>query len=126
MKKLFNKIINTFKTFFKWVWKECRDWRTFALLVIVCIVMGLPVWGGYLLALLFHWKWAFVVATAVFAFWWIPGMPFFALAVSVTLGIKKVWETAKVRKLKKTECEKDRRSNVGTNTDADAANKSDD
>ncbi len=101
MKKIFKKIVDTFKNFFRWVWKECRDWRTFALLVIVCLVMGLPVWGGYLLAFLFGWEWAFVVASAVFAFWWIPGMPFFALSVSVTLGIKKIWEAMVLRKQKR-------------------------
>ncbi len=96
-------MIDTFKNFFRWVWKECRDWRTFVLLVVVCIVLGSPVWVGYLLTLLFGWKWSFIMASAVFAFWWIPGMPYFAICVSVTLALKKIGEaiSGKRRKNKK-------------------------
>ncbi len=89
MKKFFKKIIDTALNFFRWVWGECHDWRTFLLLAIICIIIGTPVWGGYLLFILFGWKWAAAVATTVLAFWWIPGMPFFAVAVSITLAIKR-------------------------------------
>ncbi len=101
MKRLFNKIIDIFKNFFLWVWKECRDWRTFVLLAVVCIVIGIPVWGGYLLFILFKWKWAVIMATACLAFWWIPGVPFFAISVSVTLAIKKLAATVFKRKKEK-------------------------
>ncbi len=106
MKRLFNKIINIFKNFFLWLWKECRDWRTFVLLVIVCLAIGIPVWGGYLLFILFGWKWAFVVASACLAFWWIPGVPFFTVSVMVTLALKRLFFAICKRKQKKTEEEK--------------------
>lgn len=92
MKKLLNKIINTVKEFFKWVWQECKDWRTIALLAIVCLVIGVPVWLGYLLGFVFHLEWAIVVSTVVWAFWMLPGAPFFALCVSITLAIKRIYE----------------------------------
>ncbi len=98
MKKLFNKVLKIFMDFFRWVWKECRDWRTLVLLAVVCIIIGLPVWGGYLIFFLTHWKWALIMATACLAFWWIPGVPFFALSVSITLAIKKIWEAITKRR----------------------------
>ncbi len=105
MKKLLNKIISTFKNFFVWVWKECRDWRTFVLLVVVCVVLGSPVWVGYLLTFLFGWKWSFIMASAVFAFWWIPGMPYFAICVSVTLTLKRIGEAVGAKRRRKKQDE---------------------
>ena len=92
MKKLIKKIWNKARDFLLWVWHECKDWKTLILLGVVCLVIGLPVWGGYLLFLVFHWKWAFWVASICWAFWMLPGAPFFALCVSVTLIIKKIYE----------------------------------
>ncbi len=101
MKNLFNKIIRKALDFLRWVWGECRDWRTFLLLAIVCITIGTPVWGGYILFFLFGWKWAFAMATAALAFWWIPGVPFFTVSVTVTLAIKKLAQTLAARAGKK-------------------------
>ena len=92
MKKLIKKIWNKCKDLLLWVWAECKDWKTLVLLGIVCVVIGLPVWGGVLLGLLFHWEWAYALAAICWAFWMLPGAPFFALCVSVTLIIKKFYE----------------------------------
>ena len=92
MKKLYLKIKKTVIDFIKWVWSECKDWRTLVLLGVVCLVIGLPVWCGYLLALIFHWNWAFWVASVCWAFWMLPGAPFFALCVSITLALKRTYE----------------------------------
>ena len=91
MKKLILKIINKTKEFLLWVWRECKDWKTLVLLGLVCLVIGIPVWGGLLLGLLFRWEWAYAVAGICWAFWMLPGAPFFALCVSVTLIIKKLY-----------------------------------
>ena len=101
MKKLIRKIWNKAKDFLLWVWHECKDWKTLVLLGIVCLVVGLPVWGGYLLFLIFHWKWVFWVASICWAFWMLPGAPFFALCVSITLIIKKIYEKVVKNRLKK-------------------------
>ena len=92
MKKLINKIWDKFKEFIKWIWSECKDWRTLILLGIVCLVLGFSVWGGYLFGFIFGWEWAFWVATITWGFWMLPGAPFFALSVTITLVIKRVFE----------------------------------
>ena len=92
MKKLYCKIKKKITNFIKWLWRECKDWRTVLLFVAVCAVLGSTVWLGYLLGFIFGWEPAFVVATATWAFWMLPGAPFFALSVSVTLAIKRLFE----------------------------------
>ena len=111
MKKLIHKLWNKALTFFKWVWSECKDWHTIVLLGVVCLVLGFPVWGGYLVGLLFHWEWAIWVATVAWAFWMLPGAPYFALCVSVTLVIKRFFEKraekVKKRRIKDPEKQED-------------------
>lgn len=98
MKKLIAKAKKKLIEFFKWLWAECKDWRTLALLGVVCLVLSLPIWLGYLLGFLFHLEWAFWVSTVLWGFWMLPGAPFFAVAVSVTLAIKKIYEKKQEKK----------------------------
>ena len=107
MKRLFNWAKKKIIDFLKWIWQECKDWRTFVLLVIVCIVIGFPVWGGYLLYFITGWEWALIVATALLAFWWLPGAPYFAVCVAVTLAIKRFFERRKEKLLELIEDIKD-------------------
>ena len=92
MKKLFKWMINTVINFFKWIWRECRNWQTVLLFGIVCLVVGSPVWVCGLLWLIFGWAWAGVVCAALLAFWWLPGMPYFGICASITIIIKRVWQ----------------------------------
>lgn len=78
------------KKFFRWVWRECKDWHTLVLLGIVILVMYSPVWGGFLLHAIFGCEWGSVVASAVLLFWAGPMTPFFPLCVAITLAIKKI------------------------------------
>lgn len=107
MKRLFNWAKKKIIDFLKWIWQECKDWRTFVLLVIVCIVIGFPVWGGYVLYFITQWEWALIVATALLAFWWLPGAPYFAVCVAVTLAIKRFFERRKEKLLELIEDIKD-------------------
>ncbi len=100
MKRFFNWAKNKIVNFIKWLWRECKDWRTFVLLVIVCIVVGAPVWISGLLGILFNWAWAWAVFAALLAFWWLPGVPYFALCVAVTLAIKRFFEKKAAKKAK--------------------------
>ncbi|MBQ7828695.1 MAG: hypothetical protein IJ345_00280 [Clostridia bacterium] len=100
MKRFFNWAKNKIVNFIKWLWQECKDWRTFVLLVIVCIVVGAPVWISGLLGILFNWAWAWAVFAALLAFWWLPGVPYFALCVAVTLAIKRFFEKRAEKRLK--------------------------
>ena len=111
MKKLISKAKKAIKSFFAWVWMECKDWRTLVLLAFVCVVIGLPVWGGYLLGFIFKWKWAIWVASICWAFWMVPGVPFFTVSISITLAIKKIYE--------KIQEKKNRAANEEKSSDAD-------
>ena len=93
MKRFFNWAKNKIVRLAKWIWHECKDWKTFVLFVGVCFVVGIPVWLGYILSIVFHWAWASAVANAMLIFWnVVPGTPFFVVCLSITLGIKKIWE----------------------------------
>ena len=100
MKRFFNWAKNKIVNFIKWLWRECKDWRTFVLLVIVCIVVGAPVWISGLLGILFNWAWAWAVFAALLAVWWLPGVPYFALCVAVTLAIKRFFEKKAAKEAK--------------------------
>ncbi len=91
IKKLWDKALN----FLKWLWAECKDWRTIVLFILVALVIGAPVWVLALLGLIFKWTWAIATAGIVWAFWMLPGAPFFALTLSITLALKKVFEKNK-------------------------------
>lgn len=92
MKRLIKWMIQKGINFFKWVWRECRNWQTVLLLAFVCLVVGAPVWVCGLLGLIFNWAWAWAVFAALLAFWWLPGMPYFAVCVSITIIIKRVFQ----------------------------------
>ena len=93
--------------FLQWLKKECKDWRTFVVLLVVCIILSLPIWLGYLLGFIFHWEWAFWVSTALWGFWLLPGAPFLAVAASLTLSIKKIWEKKEEKDKNKSEDDSD-------------------
>ncbi len=78
-----------------WLKRECKDWKTFAIFLIVIIVMYLPVWGGYLLYYIFKWKIALTTASIVMTFWFGPFTPFFPLAITITLFIKRIMQINK-------------------------------
>lgn len=103
MKNFIKKIINNVIDFLKWVWQECKNWHTLVLLGLVCLVLSLPIWIFYALGFIFDWGWAFWVATAIWGFWMLPGAPFFAVAVSVTLAIKKIFEKTKEKQSRMNE-----------------------
>ena len=100
MKKLIGLAKEKLITFFRWLWSECKDWHTIALLGFVCLALGSPVWVCYLIGFIFDLEWAYVVATVVWGFWMLPGAPFVALSVSITLFIKRMWERAQRKKTK--------------------------
>ena len=76
--------------FGKYVWTECKDWRTLVLFVIVMVLAYTPVWLGYSLYFLFRWKWCIAMATGYMLFWAGPFTPFIPLCIAITLTIKRV------------------------------------
>ncbi len=47
---MFRKLWEKVKAFFRWIFDECREWRTVVLLIAVIAVVYSPVWVGYLLS----------------------------------------------------------------------------
>ena len=78
------------KNFLRYVWRECKDWRTLLILLCVMAVVYSPVWLGYLLFGLFGFKWCLAAATACLAFWAGPFTPFFPICIAVACGIKRI------------------------------------
>lgn len=88
MQKLKEKI----KKFLLWIWGECKDVKTLALLLVVIAVVYSPVWAGYLLYGLFGWTWCLAMATTCLVFWAGPFTPFFPLCIAITLAIKRLFQ----------------------------------
>ena len=86
---MISKLKDKFIRFCRWVWQECKDTKTFLLLLMVIAVVYSPVWGGYLLHAIFGWKWASIMASACLVFWAGPFTPFFPICVGITLSIKR-------------------------------------
>ena len=110
MKKYFQKIWVKIKNFFKWLWKQLKDWRTLVIFIIVLLVMYFPAYGFYILSIIFKNGWFAGIATAYIAFWAGPFTPFFPLCIAVTFGIKKIFLKTKERihkrmKNKEEKCE---------------------
>ena len=100
MKEKMQNLIERFKKFCEWIWSECKDWHTLVLFIIVVVIMYTPVWGGYLIHLIFKKSWGSVMATAYLAFWAGPFTPYFPLCIAITLGIKKLVEKIKSKRKK--------------------------
>ena len=90
LKKLKRKLIR----FIMWIIRECKNWQTILLLLIVATVIQIPTWGGYLLFFIFKWKWALAVGTISAIFWAGPFSPFWVVCVTITLAIKRLFEKA--------------------------------
>ena len=96
MKELWERI----KKFLIYIWQECKDKKTIALLLCVMFVMYMPVWGGYLVHALFGWDWGLVVASAYLVFWAGPFTPFIPLCIAITLSLKRLIRKWNERKKK--------------------------
>lgn len=88
LRRLKRKLIR----FIMWILRECKNWQTVLLLLIVAAIIQLPTWGGFLLYFIFGWQWALAVGTIAAIFWAGPFSPFWVLAVTVTLAIKRMFE----------------------------------
>lgn len=80
---MMRKLKDRFIRFCRWIWQECKDIKTFLLLLLVIAVVYSPVWGGYLLYAAFKWKWASVMASACLVFWAGPFTPFFLICIGI-------------------------------------------
>lgn len=94
IKKIGKKTIDLFK----WIWKECKDWRTLVIFCIVwCFVMS-PMIVGYILYLITKNAWHLTYANAWILFWAGPFTPAIPLCIALTLGIKNIFHKSKNNK----------------------------
>lgn len=93
------------REFLRWIWSQCKDWKTVVLLVVVAIVMYSPAIVGWVLFFIFGWDWGWITATAYTAFWLGPFSPFFAICIAITLSIKRLMQVI-TRKKNKSNDEK--------------------
>lgn len=93
------------KNLFIWLKNECKDWRTFFVLICVIAIMYAPVWGGYLLYYIFRWNWCLVLASLTLTFWFGPFTPFFPLCIAITLSIKKLIQVKNKKNIKENKGE---------------------
>ena len=82
---------------FPWVWLfyNIRDWRTALIFVIVVLVVGIEVWLPLLLGIIFQNAWLLGIATVCEVFWLGPGTPFLVICVSITIGVKALFNKIK-------------------------------
>ena len=103
------KIIGKVKKFIKWIWSECKDWRTLVVFIIVyCVVMS-PVIVGYTLYFVTKNEWHLTYASVWLLFWFGPFTPLIPLCIAISLGIKKLLKIKKKHqedKLAKEDAEK--------------------
>lgn len=82
------------------VWRcSMRDWRTFLIFAIVCLVISIEVWLPYLLGVI-TWgtdfsKWCFGIGSTLWLWWLLPGTPFLPLCIGITIGVKAIFNKIK-------------------------------
>lgn len=91
-KKWLNRLKRKLIRFIMWIIRECKNWQTILLLLVVAAIIQVPTWGGFLLYFIFGFEWALAVGTIAAIFWAGPFSPFWIVCVTVTLAIKKLIE----------------------------------
>jgi hypothetical protein len=106
LKKLFKKILQKLKAFFKWLIAQLKDRTNIIIFCVTLVVLSSEVWVPYLLALITGNNWWWAVGSACWAFWLAPGTPFTVIALALTFAIRKIYDKIVKCKRKKDD-EKD-------------------
>ena len=91
-KKWLNRLKRKLIRFIMWIIRECKNWQTILILLVVATIIQIPTWGGFLLYFIFGFEWALAVGTIAAILWAGPFSPFWIVCVTVTLAIKKLIE----------------------------------
>lgn len=106
------KIIGKVKNLIKWIWSECKDWRTLVVFIIVyCVVMS-PVIVGYTLYFVTKNEWHLTYASVWLLFWFGPFTPLIPLCIAISLGIKKLLKIKKKHQEEKKAKEDDEKNQL--------------
>lgn len=90
-----------------WAWNELRDWRTLLIYLIVSGIVGSEVWVPVLLGIILNKPTWIAFGSAMEAFWLLPGTPFVAICIVITITIKELFFRRKHGRTKgstNTEC----------------------
>lgn len=94
----FKKILNKIKKFIKWVWQECKDWRTLVIFCIVWVILMAPFFVGYILYFVTKNAWHLTYSNAWILFWAGPFTPTIPLCLVITFAIKRLFDKLKNKK----------------------------
>lgn len=95
------KILEKIKNFIKWVWNECKDWRTLVVFAIVWVFIMSPFFIGYILFLITNNGWHLTYANGWILFWAGPFTPTIPLCLTITFAIKKLFQKNKDKRKNK-------------------------
>ncbi len=87
---MLKKIINKLLKLIKWIWTECRDYRTLIIFIIVWLIVMSPMFVGYILYFITNNKWHLTYANGWILFWAGPLTPAIPLCLTITFSIKKL------------------------------------
>lgn len=94
MKNRFKYLWTKTKQFFKYIIDNLKDWKTFIIFAIVCLIVGSEVWVSYVIAFIVGFNTPLGITLTTFAtscivFWNLPFTPFLATCFAITMVIKK-------------------------------------
>ena len=74
----------------KWLWQQLKNPVNLIIFAVVVTVMYAPTWLCGILGIIFKNGVLISIASGYAAFWFAPFTPFWALAIGITLGIRKI------------------------------------
>lgn len=87
---MFKKLKEKFINLIKWIWNECKDYRTLIIFIIVWLILMSPIFVGYILYFISDKAWHLTYANAWILFWAGPFTPAIPLCLTVTFAVKKI------------------------------------
>lgn len=89
-KKFWKYVWFAFTFVWVWAWHELNDIRTLLIYLIVSAVVGSEVWVPVLFGIIFNKPEWIAFGSTMEAFWLLPGTPFVAICLVITIGIKEI------------------------------------
>lgn len=97
IKRFFKRIWFWISFPFVWIFYNIRDWRTAIIFSLVFVILSSEVWCPYLIGFI-CWEneslrhTMFGIGSACWLFWAGPGTPFLVICITITIGIKALFD----------------------------------
>ena len=97
IKRFFKRIWFWISFPFVWIFYNIRDWRTDIIFSLVFVILYSEVWCPYLIGFI-CWEneslrhTMFGIGSACWLFWAGPGTPFLVICITITIGIKALFD----------------------------------